>query len=164
MKRSSELRDLCVALSKAHSRSDAPFIERHVSVREGVLSIGSDPKEWMEGERVVEAFKEALQDDDVRSSPSEDDFVRELDAFVEGTVGWASSRFTWTTEDGSEIPMRWSAVFHLEVGQWKLVQAHASVGVPNEEVFGRRIPGFTRVLEKSILRPSPKRRSLGSSP
>jgi hypothetical protein len=137
MERSAELRDLCVALSEAHSRADAPFIERHVSARDGVLSIGSDPKEWVEGERVLEAFKQGLQDDDVRRSPSEDDFVRELDAFVEGTVGWASSRFGWTAKDGSEVPMCWSAVFHLEDGEWKLVQAHASVGVPNEEIFGR---------------------------
>ena len=136
MKRSSELRNLCVALSEAHSLADAPFIERHVSTREGVLSIGSDPEEWIEGGGVLEAFKQALQDDDIRSSPSEDDFVRELDAFVEGTVGWASSRFSWTPKDGSEVPMRWSAVFHLEDGEWKLVQAHASVGVPNEQIFG----------------------------
>jgi hypothetical protein len=136
LKRSAELRELCMALSEAHSRADAPFIERHVSRQEGVLSIGSDPKEWIEGEQVLEAFKEALQDEEVRSSPSEDDFVRELNAFVEGTVGWASSRFSWTRKDGREILMRWSAVFHQEDGEWKLVQAHASVGVPNEEAFG----------------------------
>jgi hypothetical protein len=136
VRRSSELRALCVALSEAHSHADASLIERHVSVREGVLSIGSDPEEWIEGERVLKAFKQALQDDDVRNSPSEDDFVRELEAFVEGTVGWASSRFRWTRKDGRQIPMRWSAVFHLEDGEWKLVQAHASVGVPNEEAFG----------------------------
>ena len=136
MMRSAELRDLCVALSEAHSHADAPFIERHVSGQEGVLSIGSDPNEWTEGEQVLEAFRQALQGDDVRSSPSEDDFIRELDAFVEGTVGWASSRFRWMSKDGSEIPMRWTAVFHREDGEWKMVQAHASVGVPNEEVFG----------------------------
>ena len=136
MKRSSELRNLCVALSEAHSRADAPFIESHVSTQEGVLSIGSDPREWIEGERVLESFKQALQDDDVRSSPSEKDFVKELDAFVEGTVGWAASRFVWTSKDGSEVPMRWSAVFHLEDGEWKMVQSHASVGMPNEQIFG----------------------------
>ncbi|HEX5851126.1 MAG TPA: nuclear transport factor 2 family protein, partial [Rubrobacter sp.] len=74
--------------------------------------------------------------EEVRSSSSEDDFVRELDAFVEGTVGWASSRFSWRRTDDREIPMRWSAVFPREDGEWKLVQAHASVGVPNEEAFG----------------------------
>jgi hypothetical protein len=137
MMRSAELRDLYVALSEAHSLADAAFIERHVSGQECVLSIGSDPNEWIEGEQVLEAFKRALQEEeDVRSSPSEDDFVRELDAFVEGTVGWAASRFRWRSKDGREIPMRWSAVFHREEGEWKMVQAHAFVGVPNEEVFG----------------------------
>ena len=136
MERSAELRDLCIALSEAHSRPDASFIERHVSSQEGVLSIGSDPKEWIEGEQVLEIFKQALQEAVIRSSPSEEEFVRELDAFVEGTVGWASSRFRWMSKDGNEIPMRWTAVFHLEDGEWKMAQAHASVGVPNEEVFG----------------------------
>ena len=69
MMRSAELRDLCVALSEAHSGVDASFIERHVSGQEGVLSIGSDPNEWIEGEQVLEVFKQALQEDDVRSSP-----------------------------------------------------------------------------------------------
>jgi hypothetical protein len=137
VKRSSELRNLCVALSEAHSRADAPFIERHVSTQEGVLSIGSDPKEWIEGEQVMESFRQVLRkDDDFRAAPSEDDFVEELDVFVEGTVGWASSRFRWTAKDGREIPMRWTAVFHREDGEWKLVQAHSSVGVPSEEIFG----------------------------
>jgi hypothetical protein len=69
MERSAELRDLCIALSEAHSQADAPFIARHVSTRDGVLSIGSDPKEWVEGERVLEAFKEALQYKEITSSP-----------------------------------------------------------------------------------------------
>lgn len=136
MKRSNELRDLCVALSEAHSSADVSFIERHVSGQEGVLSIGSDPNEWIEGEQVMEAFRQVLRkDDDFRNAPSEDDFVEELDVFVEGTVGWASSRFRWTSKDGREIPMRWTAVFHREDGEWKLVQAHSSVGVPSEEIF-----------------------------
>ncbi len=58
--RSAELRDLCVALSEAHSIADASFIERHVSGQEGVLSIGSDPNEWIEGEQVLEAFEQEL--------------------------------------------------------------------------------------------------------
>jgi hypothetical protein len=78
MKRSNELRDLCVALSEAHSSADVPFIERHVSGQEGVLSIGSDPNEWIEGEQVMEAFRQVLgKDDDFRNAPSEDDFVEE---------------------------------------------------------------------------------------
>jgi ketosteroid isomerase-like protein len=34
--------------------------------------------------------------------------------------------------DGTEIEFRMTAVFHNENGQWKVVQQHASVGVPNE--------------------------------
>jgi hypothetical protein len=38
--------------------------------------------------------------------------------------------------DGTEIPFRNSAVFLQEDGEWKLVHAHASIGVRNEEMFG----------------------------
>jgi hypothetical protein len=119
MKRSSELRNLCVALPEAHSRADAPFIESHVSTQEGVLSIGSDPKEWIEGERVLEAFKQALQDDDVRSSPSENDFVRELDAFVEGTVGpLVASDGRLRMEAKSPCAGARSSIWKMASGRW----------------------------------------------
>jgi hypothetical protein len=43
--------------------------------------------------------------------------------------------------NGKSFSPRWSAVFHQEGGEWKLVQMHASelhasVGIPNEELLG----------------------------
>ena len=46
------------------------------------------------------------------------------------------TRPTITLPDGRPASPRWSAVFHREDGEWRLVQLHASIGVPNEEVFG----------------------------
>ena len=85
------------------------------------------------GPQVAEVLKQEMQDttDIVEIS------TKDLDAFVEGTVGWVSVRLIWTLEDGTEIPTRWTAVFHQEDDEWKMVQAHTSVGVPNEELFGR---------------------------
>lgn len=48
-------------------------------------------------------------------------------------MGWAVTRFTLTFPDGSSVSPRWSAVFHQEDGDWKIVQLHASLGVSNEE-------------------------------
>ena len=39
-------------------------------------------------------------------------------------------------EDGRKILTHWTAVYHHEDGEWKMIQAHLSVGVPNEELFG----------------------------
>jgi hypothetical protein len=62
----------------------------------------------------------------------------ELDVFVEGSVGWAPGRPTWILKDSREVPSRWTAVFRREDGEWKIVQAHTSIGVPDEEMFGGR--------------------------
>jgi hypothetical protein len=135
MERSDELRDVVLATSEAYSGEggsgeDPSVIDRHTSGQEGVVLIGSDPNEWWEEEQAAEALKQEMQEGSARvSSPGE------VEAFVEGTVGWASSRPVWTLEDGKEIPTRWTAVFHQEDGEGKMVQAHVSVGVPNEELF-----------------------------
>ena len=131
MERSDELREVVLATFEVYSGEggDPSVIDRHTSAQEGVVLIGSDPNEWWEGEQAAEVLKQEMQEDIVRvSSPGE------VEAFVEGTVGWASSRPVWTLEDGTEISTRWSAVFHQEDGEWKMVQAHVSIGVPNEEL------------------------------
>jgi hypothetical protein len=57
-----------------------------------------------------------------------------VEAFSEGTVGWATTTITITMPDGRYVSPRWSAVFHREDGVWKFVQTHASIGVANEDV------------------------------
>ena len=133
MQRSAELQDRVLDGFEAFSSRDTSVVDRDTSRHEGVRLIGTDPDEWFEGEQVAEVLKQEMRDttDIVEIS------TKDLDAFVEGTVGWVSGRVIWTLEDGTEIPTRWTAVFHQEDGEWKMVQAHTSVGVPNEELFGR---------------------------
>jgi SnoaL-like domain len=124
MERSAELQDIILAAFEDYSSDNASAIERHTSRQAEVRLIGTDPDEWFEGEQAAEVLMREAQDPSFRVS------------FVEGSVGWASGRPTWMLEDGTEIPSRWTAVFHQEDGEWKMVQAHASVGVPDEELFG----------------------------
>lgn len=63
----------------------------------------------------------------------------ELTAFVEGTVGWASDRRTNRLPNGKEMTIRETAVFLVEDGEWKMVQLHASLAIPNTEVFGKEL-------------------------
>jgi hypothetical protein len=131
MERSAELQDIILAAFEDYSSDNASLIERHTSRQAGVRLIGTDPNEWFEGEQAAEVLKREAQDPSFRVSS-----LDELEVFVEGSVGWASGRPTWMLEDGTEIPSRWTAVFHQEDDEWKMVQAHTSVGVPDEQLFG----------------------------
>ncbi len=131
MERSTELQDIILAAFNDYSSDDASSIERHTSRRAEVRLIGTDPNEWFGGGQAAEVLKREAQDPSFRVSSLDD-----LEVLVEGSVGWASARPKWVLEDGTEIPSRWTAVFHQEDGEWKMVQAHTSVGVPDQELFG----------------------------
>lgn len=131
MRRSAELQDIILAAFEDYSNDNASLIERHTSRQAGVRLIGTDPDEWFEGEQAARVLRREAEDPGFRVSS-----LDELEVFVEGNVGWASGRPTWMLEDGTKIPSRWTAVFHREDGEWKMVQAHTSVGVPDRELFG----------------------------
>ena len=127
MNQSDELRDLALKWYESVSSGDlVSAVESFFSRQDGVLSIGTDPNEWWEGYgNIIESRKQmgAFQ---VKAG--------DLKAYCEGTVGWVADRMTFKGSDGTEIPFRLTAVFHKENGQWKVVQQHVSVGVPNEEL------------------------------
>ena len=130
MERSPELQDLVLAWFEAVSRGDTSLVDKHVSREAAARLIGSDPSEWLAGEQVVEFLRNEVQKygGNVMSSPSE------TEAFSEGTVGWATTSLTITMPDGKHVSPRWSAVFHQEDGDWRFVQTHASIAVPNDQV------------------------------
>ena len=59
----------------------------------------------------------------------------EIEAWEEGSVGWASVKETILWE-GEQIDSRATYVLHLERGEWKVVQVHWSVPKANLEVLG----------------------------
>jgi ketosteroid isomerase-like protein len=60
----------------------------------------------------------------------------DIDIHVQGDVAWAEGRGRFTSAGGGERPVRMTGVLIREDGQWKVVQSHASVGVPNADIFG----------------------------
>ena len=52
-------------------------------------------------------------------------------AFRSGAVGWVDDQAQWIRPDGRTIPFRLTAVFHHDGEEWRMVQAHFSIGVPN---------------------------------
>jgi ketosteroid isomerase-like protein len=53
-----------------------------------------------------------------------------------GDAGWFADRPVLVTPDGHFIPCRLTGVWRREGDEWKLIQSHASSGVPNAQAFG----------------------------
>jgi hypothetical protein len=135
MNPSSELRELMVRYWAAFTRGDVSFVEAHLSTDPDILGVGTDPVEWYEGLEVHRVFTEQLTAvAGVSITPGN------IRAHQEGKVGWIADRPTFTLPDGTTFSVRFTAVAHREDGEWKLVQAHTSVGVPNEQVVGQTLP------------------------
>lgn len=54
-------------------------------------------------------------------------------AYANGDVGWFADQPSWLFADGSRAEMRMSAVLQLEDAGWRIVHAHLSVAVPDDE-------------------------------
>ena len=106
---------------------------RLLTQEEGAIGIGTDPEEWADSRAEFVAFLEAqmTEAEAVRIKAGENPRC-----FEEGSVGWVADRPTFVVADGSIVPSRMTAVMRQEDGEWKLVQAHWSIGVANQEVFG----------------------------
>jgi hypothetical protein len=135
MQASSELSGIIAGWFESVVKGDSSWADRYISRKAGTRLVGTDPKELLAGEQVAKFLKEEVQamGNTVQISPGEPE------AYQEGSVGWGLARPTITLPDGKQVFPRWSAVFHREDGEWKLVQLHASVGVTNEELFGMEI-------------------------
>jgi len=138
MEHSDDLKDLTLRFYEAAASGDLSFFDRHVSRQEGVVFVGTDPKEWYEG---FDALREAASREATRAQSGTmggmEIGARRLQAYQEGSVGWVIDRgASFRLPDGTEIPFRNTLVFHRENDEWKLVHGHSSIGVRNEEKFG----------------------------
>jgi len=133
MQKSSELKALLLNFYEACTNGDTSFIKEITSRRDGALMIGTDPDEWWADYDTIIRVNEA-QMQEMGGIPIE---AGEPEAYTEGTVGWVADQAKFKLPDGTEIPLRLTGVFLKESGDWKVVQMHASIGVPNEEAFGQ---------------------------
>jgi hypothetical protein len=131
MEKSNELKDFILNGYKAMRDGDVDWWERHLSKREGALMIGTDPHEWWAGHatiaKVTQQQIEAMAGSIIEGDPQ---------AYVEGTVGWYADNVRWKLSNGRVLSARLTGVCTKEEGEWKILQSHFSIGVPNEEAFG----------------------------
>lgn len=136
MESSTELRDLVLRFYQALAAGDRSFLEQIISHQSGVLNIGTDPKEWWSG---YDTFLKVAVAQFQEMGSSSRIVGADPQAYHEGSVGWVADRPSFEFPDGTQLPFRMTGVFHQEDGAWKLVQAHYSIGVANEEAVGREL-------------------------
>jgi ketosteroid isomerase-like protein len=135
MRRSTEVRDALLRFYEVFSAED---LERFAQIiaqeeNEGVLVIGTDPGDWLEGREQWIAAREALMEgrwEGLRLEAGE-----QPHSYEEGSMGWVADRPSIVMADGTAIPARLTGVVRQEEeGEWRFVHVHLSVGVPDEEV------------------------------
>jgi len=135
MEQSAELKEFYLRICEAQSSGDYSFFERHFSQEDGVLAIGTDPEEWWAGyATITRVFKAQLEEAGgfqiLADTPQ---------AYCDGSIGWLAGQPTVKLPDGTEVPVRLTAVLRREQNGWKIVQWHFSIGVPNEDSIGETL-------------------------
>jgi ketosteroid isomerase-like protein len=125
-----EIRAVFDQLLEAQNAGDAEGVRARLPERPGAVHIGTDADEWWTSEQIVDAVAAAGGADQIQAAA--DDVV----IHVQGDAPWVEGRGRFTTAGGGERPVRMTGVFAREDSQWKMVQPHASIGVPNDDIFG----------------------------
>ena len=130
MKPSPEIEKLIRDSSASFERGDMSVIERTTSKQPGVVSIGTAADEYERGyDRITNQLAVERE-----TTPRLHYRIREIHAFEHGDVGWADGIGTFEL-DGKTVESRGTSVYIREDGEWRVVQAHNSIGVPNEHMF-----------------------------
>lgn len=135
MKPSEELKDVTLRIYEALAARDTEALINMYSRQDGVLLIGTDPDEWWVGHETLQRLFEAGAQ---AEGGGEILLPGEVSAFVEGAAGWAADPGARIqTPSGKIIPVRITTVFQQEGGEWKVVQQHISIAIPNDEAYQR---------------------------
>ena len=152
MEPSEEIRRVVERWLVANREGDPAAVMARISEHAGLLAIGTDDEEWWNApERAV--WRRQIEE--AGGFPIE---WGEIEAWEEGTVGWAGHRLTIRSVNESQpsLGMRATCVLHLEHGEWKIVQVHWSLGGNvNMDVFGMELTVSLDQLEETVRRERP---------
>jgi hypothetical protein len=125
-----ELCDLLRHYYAASTQGDTAFLAQLIASHPGTLVVGTDSTEWWRGgEQIVATWSAAW-----RERGGLPVYDSQPEAYRAGDVGWAADQAIWRLPNGQAVPFRLTAVFHRQAQEWRMVQAHFSVGVPNERL------------------------------
>lgn len=137
MQRSADIEQIARNAISAMDRGDIDTVIGMISRDEAATSIGTDPGEYTRDQAASLEMMRA-------SSPDAPGGVHvsltDVRGYEHGDVGWLDGKGTFS-RGGESVDIRFTNVLCREDGRWKIVQAHASVGVPNELMFDPRLTG-----------------------
>ena len=128
MQQSAEVREAMLRFYQRFSAGDVAEFAQGITSRDDALVIGTGPQEWLEGRATwIAGYQEQIA-----AIPGLRMEAGEVCGYAEGALGWAVDRPIFVLPDGTSISARATAVLRLEDGAWKLVNAHFSIGVPDD--------------------------------
>jgi class 3 adenylate cyclase len=148
MESSEEIRRVVDRFFVAVRAGDIDTFSRKMSEHPGVLLVGTAEEEWWHGQ---DAPVWEAQLKEMGGLPFAWD---EIEAWEEGTVGWAGANMTIAGPDETSA-CRSTLVLHLEQSEWKVVQWHISACRSNVELLGKELTVSLEQLEETIRRERP---------
>ena len=125
---SEEVRAAVGEMIDAQNAGDAERLRSLLSERPDAVHIGTDAGEWWTGKELLGDLA-AGGDGDIQV------VADDLDVHVQGDVAWVEGRGRFTNRGGGERPVRMTGVLIRERGRWTMAQSHASIAVPNDDIF-----------------------------
>ena len=147
---SEEIRSVIRRFTKAVAEGDTDAALARLSEDPGTLLIGTDPAEWWHGREARVMWRNQLE----RLGGSFPVTAEDVEAWEEGTVGWATVKETidWA---GESLHSRATYVLHLERGEWRIVHVHWSLPKRHVDAYGRELNITLEELERAIREERP---------
>ncbi len=131
MAASDAVKQAMVEFYKRFSAGDVSAFGEQITQEEGAFVIGTDGRQWADGRDAwISGYESQIQQMPGLGLQAGTRLV----GYEEGSVGWAADEASVVLPDGSQIPVRITAVFRREGGDWRIVNAHLSLGVPDEKL------------------------------
>lgn len=124
-----EARAVVADVVDAQNSGDAARLRVLLSQRADAIHIGTDADEWWTSKQLIDALAADVSSDGIQV------VTDDIDIHVHGDVAWAEGRGRFTIPDGGEQPVRMTCVLVREDQRWTVVQSHASIAVPNADMF-----------------------------
>ena len=124
-----EVRAAVGELIDAQDAGDAERLRSLLSERPDSVHIGTDAGEWWTSKELFDAAAADGGGDDIQVATDD------LHVHVQGDVAWVEGSARFTNRSGGERPVRMTGVLVREHGRWAMVQSHASIAVPNADIF-----------------------------
>lgn len=120
-----------ISFYERFSSGDVTAMAELITKEEDAIVIGTDPAQWTAGrDEWIAGFQGQVE----QMPGLQMQAGNRLQAYEEGSVGWAADEPSVVFPDGGGFPVRVTAVFRQEGGEWKIVNAHVSIAVPDAKL------------------------------